>query len=370
MKRNLSYSILTVMAAVVLTMTACTERQEVTDRVALPLTISLPVDDNYRPNQQAQRRRVMGDPGTTEEFLLPQHLYYFVMRQVGATWKVWQAVDAEPQAEEWLKKRYSGSLQTAGDSVYQYTKMINLLLKNEGTFVGRVYAIASAQPLTFNADKDFDELNFAGMDLDDVLDLTFNTSSTTIQQNLQNIYSSPYNYNVSGDYYGAFSNKDERLRVPHVHLMLYHVASKVDIKWNVQEDKRINRETPSEGVRLTYMEARRLYNAGAYCFRPMRNTKASLPSSGYDIPDIVTESDEGLWWEGRSYFYTIPYIVESDEDYFPLQLLMRTNGSAGSGYQLTLKQPIDTADVFVPWIRGNFNLTKPLDNTTAVKTAD
>ena len=355
----------------VIAMTACTEHQQVADRVTLPLTVSLPLDDNYRAQQAPAHRRVLGDPGTTEEFLLPQHLYYFLLRYNAGldTWKVWQAVDAEPQAEEWAKKRYSGSLKTAGDTIYQYTKEITLLLKGEGAFIGRVYAIASAEPLTFNGDKAFDELDFEHMDLDDVLGLTFNASSTTIQRSLQNIYSSPYNYNVNGDYYGAFSNKGELLKVPYVHLMLYHVASKVDIKWNVQEDKRINRENPSAGVRLTYMEARRLYNGNAYCFKPMRNTKASLPVSGYDIPNIVTESDEGLWWEGRAYFYTIPYIVESNEDYFPLQLLMRTNGTSGAGYRLTLNQPIDTADVFVPWIRGDFNFSKPLEDTETVKTA-
>ena len=375
LKKTLSYSvILFVLAVMAYVMTACSDREELPDRISLPLTISLPVDDNYNPSAQApSRRRVMGDPGKAEEFLLPRHLYYFVMRYNTGSgkWSIWQATDAEPQVEEWTKTRYAGGLQTPGDSIYQYTKTINLLLKNEGAFIGRVYAIASAQPLTFNTNKAFDELDFAHMDLDDVLEMTFSTSSTTIQQSLQNIYTSPYNYNVAGDYYGAFSNKDEKLKVPHVHLMLYHVAAKVDIKWNVQEDKRINKETPSAGVRLTYMEARRLYNANAYCFKPMRNTKATLPSSGgYDIPNIVTESDEGLWWEGRAYFYTIPYTVEGDEDYFPLQMLMRTNGSSGTGYQLTLKQAIDTADIFVPWIRGNFNFSKPLENTTAVKRTD
>jgi hypothetical protein len=101
----------------------------------------------------------------------------------------------------------------------------------------------------------------------------------------------------------------------------------------------------------------------------MRNTLPALPTSGgYDRPDIVTSSDEGLWWEGRSYFYTIPYTVVGNEDYFPLQLLMRTNGSSGTGYELTLNQPIDTTDVFVPWIRGTFTLTKPLEDKSETKT--
>ena len=80
----------------VIAMTACTEHQRVADRVTLPLTVSLPLDDNYRAQQAPAHRRVLGDPGTTEEFLLPQHLYYFLLRYNAGldTWKVWQAVDA------------------------------------------------------------------------------------------------------------------------------------------------------------------------------------------------------------------------------------------------------------------------------------
>ena len=264
----------------------------------------------------------------------------------------------EPQADEWQKKRYSGQLQAMGDSIYQYTETFILPVDRRG-LEGRVYAIASAVPLTFNR-----SINTVS-DLDDVLNLTFDASSTTVQENLQHIYSSPHNYTIDEMYYGSFTNTDRR----NVNLMLYHIAAKVDIKWSVAEDKRIDPVYPSNGVRLTYMEARRLFNGNAFCFKPLRNTMTSLPSSGgYNIPDIVTAADEGLWWEGRTYFYTIPYTVKGAKDYFPLQLLMRTNGSAGTGYQLTLNQPIDTAAVFVPWIRGNFNFTKPLENKSETRT--
>ena len=103
----------------------------------------------------------------------------------------------------------------------------------------------------------------------------------------------------------------------------------------------------------------------------MKNELANLPESGYDITDIVTERDEGLWWEGRTYFYTIPYYVAGEPNYFPLQMVMCTNGvNKAYGYQLTLKQPMDTSDVFVPWLRGNFILTQPLENKSETKTID
>ena len=103
----------------------------------------------------------------------------------------------------------------------------------------------------------------------------------------------------------------------------------------------------------------------------MKNEMGSLPGAGegYTIADIVAPTDEGLWWEGRSYFYTIPYYVSGEANHFPLQMRMGTNGAtkADAGYELTLKQMMDTSAVFVPWLRGDFKLTKPLENKTETK---
>lgn len=350
--------------------TACAEREQL--EAVLPLTICLPAEECYQAQYAPARHRVMGDPGTTEEFLLPKHIYYFVMRHDEGTWKVWYSKHETPQAEDWEKKHYTGLLHSTGDSIYEYTREAHLLLDKEIAFEGRVYAIASAVDLRFNDGKTFEQLDKASMDLDDVLGLTFSATPESVQKNIQHIYTSPYNYTINGDYYAAFHKLADRMGVKYVRMMLYHVASKVDIKWNVAADKRIDNETPANGVRLTYMGVRRLYNGDAYCFKPMRNTLPSLPSSGgYDLPDIVTESDEGLWWEGRTYFYTIPYTVEGAPEYFPVQMVLRTNGiTSGTGYELTLKQAIDTANVFVPWMRGNFNLSKALGNTSAEKVTD
>ncbi len=328
-------------------------------RSEMPFSLYLPAGE-----VQAVRRMpahcTVGDPGTTEQFLFPNYIYAIILKQVGNAWTRWSTIERVLTDDDWILTHSNGSLQPA-DSIYQYVGTLDMLL-SDNTLNGRVYIIASAIPLTFN--KTISTVS----GLEEVLSLTFDASSEDVQRNLQHIYSTPYNQLIGGKYYGAFDC------VPHrstrLSLMLYHVAAKVDLQWSVVDSMRI-RSNPSEAVRLTYMEARRLYNGNAYCFMPLRNTMPTLPTSGgYDIPNIVTPADEGLWWEGRTYFYTIPYTVEGAKDYFPLQLLMRTNGSAGTGYQLTLNQPIDTAAVFVPWIRGNFSLTKPLENKSETKTIE
>ena len=94
--------------------------------------------------------RVPGDPGTTEKFLLPNHVYIFVMKYDTDLEKyvVWHQIEDTLTESDWEKTHYVGLLQTTGDSIYQYKEEINLLL--EATrFDGRVYVIASAEPLTF-----------------------------------------------------------------------------------------------------------------------------------------------------------------------------------------------------------------------------
>lgn len=318
------------------------------------------------PNQEQAMlgpRRIIGDPGTTELFELPKYVYIFVLKDKGnGTWEIWRREERTLAAGDWVRTRYYGSHSTREDSIFKYDKDIQFLLSGD-RLTGRVYAICSNKKLNFNTA--FNNVST----MTQVLDWKFDTSPDSIQENLKNIYSTPYNYRRDGNYYCSFDCTEGTVQT--VDLLLYHIASKVDIKWYVQENMRINKDHPENAVRLTYMEARRLFDGQAYCFKPMKNEVASLPELGYDIPNMVTEDAEGLWWEGRTYFYTIPYYVAGEAEYFPLQMVLCTNGdNKANGYKLTLRQPMDTTAVFVPWVRGNFTLTKPLENKSETKDID
>lgn len=335
---------------------------EPSQKVGIPISICLPANEVHSANKAP--RREIGDPGTTEKFLFPQHLYFIVMRKTGeTTWSLWAQEHRKLKNEDWIPERYEWNLPTQGDSIYRYNAEIIMPLASSDKFVGHVYAIASAEELTFNKSL------AAITDLNDLLNLTFDASSDAIQANLQHIYSSPYNLKVDGAYYGSFNSNHQK--VPHIDFLLYHVAAKVDIQWNVVDTMRINKTDPSKAVRLTYMEARYLFNGNAYCFRPMRNELAALPSTGYTRANIVRPTDEGLWWEGRSYFYTIPYTVTGEPDYFPLQMRLCTNGTAVEhAYRPTLKMQVDTPAVFVPWMRVRFKFTQPLEDKEETKIVD
>ena len=103
----------------------------------------------------------------------------------------------------------------------------------------------------------------------------------------------------------------------------------------------------------------------------MRTVSASALTTGESIVIIDNSGDEGRWWEGRYYFYTIPYTITVEEkQYYPLQMTLKTNGSTETGYQPTLNLQVDTTAKFVPWLRANFNLTAPLENKKETKTVD
>ena len=344
--------------AAALLWTGCEGHSDIDSKQGNPfsLSICLPVEESFVPAGGGPLR-VMGDPGTTERFELPSYVYIIIMKKAAGDpdWSLWEARRLTPSEGDWTKKRYVGLLQTTGDSIYEYNHEIDLTLPSNRVD-GRVYAIASAVELSFNRALTAGELNT----LDKVETLTFNSGASGIQENLQHIYSTPYNYMPDGvRYYGSFEKEQ---KVPHVSLLLYHVAAKVDINWFVDEEKR----SKTNMLRLTKMDACNLFNGNAFCFKPMENSLPALPTTT-DSVHIVTRTDEGLWWEGRSYFYTIPYTTTGKTGYYPLQMQMETNES-GDIYKPTVYLEVNTTSPFVPWLRATFNINNPLAAGTAEKT--
>lgn len=349
---RINRNIVLLLAALSLLFTGCNDERNVPEQAAqLQLNLCIPVEGG-----SSAMRRVMGDPGKAETFQMPHYLYIIVMKEVNGEWSVWRREERTLDDADWIPTRYTGGRMNVRDSIYRYNQPIRFILNNE-TPQGRVYAVCSKRKLTFN------QTIGSISDMDDLLNLTFNTAPDSIQESLQDIYATPYNYTVDGRYYCSYNCSAGNIST--VDLILYHVAAKVDLKWFVNKNVRYNKETPSSGVRLTYMEVRRLFNGYAYCFKPMRNELDATigDEQGYTIEDIVTPDIESLWWEGRTYFYTIPYTVTGDPDHFPVQMQLCTNGTnIANAYRPTFNMEIDASAVFVPWLRANINITAALQN--------
>ncbi len=328
-----------------LTLHGCTEREEVEMQMMdIPVRFVLQGASTPEPAVAPTTYYLPGDPGAAETFQLPRHAYVFVVfkmkngRADDVRYIEWNNEDTDDTND----LSWSDAILQVGDTgdVYRVctttiTELTPVLGQVEAC---RVYAAMSYTALTLSTTTPSTE--------EAVQNITF-TVNDALQPNVRDIYSTPYNYHPDGRYYAQLNVWKES---PSFTVMLYHVASKIDLMWNVAEDKR-------DKVRVTKIKAKNLFEGSAYLFKPTKNVHAMFDGVtsgkvGYTPTDLVGDV-ASTWWAGRTYLYTIPYVVEAGGK-FPLQVevdLKNTDADATYTKSLTLQTtPTDT--VFVPWMRG------------------
>lgn len=126
-------------------------------------------------------------------------------------------------------------------------------------------------------------------------------------------------------------------------MVLYHVASKLDVQWNV--DTSVQEKVKLSQITLTGL------SRGGKLFKPLENTVSSSP---YDETFTL---DAGSQWYGRKATYVIPVKTDGKSYQFPMTL---TNSVSNSDKTKTATAtPSTTANtVFVPWIYGTVKVTQ------------
>ena len=345
-----------------LLLSSCEEPVRQTEYIELPILFAIPVGENYNSRLSAPAR-VPGDPGTFENFDRPTHAYVFVAfhRNISGSKDTLVSciVDTAILESDWVDR----------DTIYYYNKTFTLeILDKAHVEDAHVYLAVSDTSLTLKYGDDevekLDDTNWPDTELE-IQNLTFNVDNK-MQAKLPHIYSSPYNYKPDGEhYYGRVPNI--KSKVPYIHMMLYHVASKVDLMWNVQSNKR-------EDIRVSKVKVKNLFEGDAYLFKPTKTlhdkfTGTGAEPNGYTPEDIAGDSP-GTWWAGRSYLYTMAYQATiSEKVVFPLQVEievkdMKTVGTPKDTFDITFtKEELDT--VFAPWLRGQITISRlPKDNKT------
>ena len=321
-------------------------------RIDMPISITIPANEALT--------RAPGDPGLSTSLALPQHVYLYLIYN--------QSLDntgtdiVEPHhylltPENWVKETYSGSLKAEDDEVWRYTGNLSISIP-ETRSNGRVYAAVSYSPITVSNDAPDTE--------EAVKDLTFDVSTTDLQQHLGDLYSTPYNYLGTGtQYYGIIENFASK--VPRVDLMLYHVAAKADVIWNVAADVQ-----PAN--RVTQVAVTGLKQLSCYLFRPTENLWTTADDATHY--DSYIDTDPGTQWLGRHAFYVIPWQYPAGhangEGKMDLNVRFRTNNqhTAEYGYTVTYRNDLAAQktqhpdmQVFVPWLRGQVNFTTDIPTT-------
>ncbi len=316
--------------------TSCREREaELIEPVTVPLRLSVPVENSSR---LYSARRVIGDPGYAETLAAPQYVYIFaVVDNADGTQSVYTVIEKELDMTRWSRNTYTGSLRTEGDEVLTYERDITIPLTSQPRTAGRIYAAMSPVPLNLSNTSPATEAQ--------VLNITY-TVNDALQPHLQNVYSTPYNYDVNGEYYGKLNGITEK--VPQARLMLYHVASKVDVMWAVPQDIR-------QQMKITGVTVKNLYQGEAYLFKP-NALQHEMINAGYNI--TIAGNSPATWWEGRQYVYTIPYQTAAGK--FPLQIDYGIQTATSDTYSLTLLKTINSSGaIFSPWLRCQMTFTAP-----------
>ena len=257
--------------------TSCSDDDSLASRgletVEMPISISIPAEGFVNPTDvgigdeavtpASATKRAFGDPGTYEQFHLPQYIYLFLCNEStdGKQSVIYQKIEIPDNelTSSWEKTVWGN------DSIYTYkgNVSINLPLNRSK---GKIYAAASYIPLhttnAYSAMSEDGKSNHLSFDCDTpskfggsntreyinesktYTDGTYGTenavkniifSNITLRNYMQDVYSTPYNKtDDKGDYYGTIT--DYASNVPNINIVLYHVATKVDVQWSIDED--------------------------------------------------------------------------------------------------------------------------------------
>lgn len=371
---NIFFTMAIVLAAAVVT--SCSDDDSLASRgletVEMPISISIPAEGFVNPTDvgigdeavtpASATTRALGDPGTYEQFHLPRYLYIYLVSTSSSNSTQVIFKKQEVKSGDWKLSTSGGNTNehfSAKDGLYVYQGhlSINLPLNRKE---GRVYVVASNLELdnsTYNLVTDVSSWSSSK----DVEDRVTFTNQSSLRSNMQNLYSSPYNLKNKDDkYYGTI--KDYASNVPHIDMVLYHVATKIDLQWTIDEqfqgtkawepvkkDKnglddtmRSTKDNTSEDynkVFFSFIEARLLPKENLPIFKPMNVTNctgtfdASFLGKEVDTGNkdsqerkeyyqVLPEEEKSGMYYGRKVIYVMPKLVTS---------------SSGGYYDITLK---------------------------------
>ncbi len=302
----------------------------------MPVVLRIPAQD--------VGTRTPGDPGLPEVFNKPEHAYVWLVMtnnsdEVTVNYRYWQLNQAN-----WILEPYSGSFAASGDMVYRYNGDLTILLPSNRK-TGRFYVAVSKDEITPSKTT-------GCTSEEEVQGITFD--ATPAWEHLQDIYSTPYNYYVgtTATYYGTVS--DFASNVPQANLLLYHVAAKVDIQWQVSDDLQAAGYyiDNTNGITVTGLKTK-----NCLLFKPNENVGVG------DNPDTHQITiNPGNQWIGRHSFYAIPYATGTDtgdDKKYTISMTVNGAGYNAGAKNLTVSVPYySTTEPFTQWIRTDVNIKK------------
>lgn len=358
------------------------QQPDVRDSRLLPVTISFAAD----VMSNKEMTRAIGDPGAGDLFELPKYVYVYVFGY-GTTDKsgvphLLQPNTGNPVA---LSSNLSDWSVNANGNIYTYNHTIDILVGDANNFKsGEVYVVASMEQIEgitpTGADDAAKLVNlkaktfdipahcFTNVERADGTAPDAESAAADRERFLKNLYSSPSNlfyewknnaytvengeYKIVGStddyaqYYGTVL--DAGSKIPHVSMVLYHVAARLDVMWDVQKTLEGYENTDR---RVTGIEVTNLKSKGCKLFEPTNNTLGSDP--GYTETYLPYGStNASMFWQGRE----VRYVIQQGDNNIPLTGNLQLNGSAAKPLSATIQVETPYRDIFTSWLRGYIKL--------------
>lgn len=300
----------------------------------------LPINIQIKTTEVLQQR-ALGDPGVKEEFPLPSMAYIYVLANSAADGtgaSLLQIVSGANNKGGIALNRDSWKQDTSDPSIYHYTGPLNIRLWHM-TKSAKVYVAV--------ADREIRSIQLPP-NPNDIVSLTYDPSveGATSSVFMKNLYATPYNLlDNGGQYYGTV--KDLNTNTPSVNVMLYHVAARLDLKWNVEEERRKN-------FALGTLSVSDLPKS-CFLFKPTEN-KDPGAGKGYS-ETVVSQFDATTAWSGRKVVY-VPQVNDGASG-FPVTLSYTNEAAAPADKNGTHAERFAfESEVFTTWFNVEANFVK------------
>lgn len=347
----------------------------------LPITISFAADV-----VSDQGTRAIGDPGEGDLFELPKYVYVYVFGYSTAdktgTPHMLQPNVGNPVT---LSSNLSDWSVNANGNIYTYNHTIDILVGDANNFrSGEAYVVATVEPIEgitpIGADdaaklanlkaKTFDIPShcFTSTERADGTAPNATKAAADRERFLKNLYSSPANlfyewknnaYTVVDGEYKILTDRSEYAqyygtvldagsKIPHVSMVLYHVAARLDVMWDVQKDEEGHEQMDKQvtGIKVTNLKSK-----GCKLFEPTSNTLGG--GDGYTEEYVPYGStNASMFWQGRE----VRYVIQQGATNVPFNGTIQLNGASEKPLNATIQITTPYNSIFTSWMRGYIKL--------------
>lgn len=250
--------------------------------------VTLKINHMWQHGATEEVTRATGDPGLDKEIGLPAHVYYIfcvdgkvrAVKHLGTAAQelaVNHFITSTTEGTDWETTKTDGEYISTLKDAY---KLVFNVPEQEAGIPKRLYVVASKEAIP---DSKFTSVTNGASEETVVRALTYDLPASNIQVYLRDLYSTPWQNNVT--FVGNLTD-------PTQDVFLYHTAAKVDLKWNSADEMNVTTEDANSLIKVSNVK-----NSNLSLFKPTTNANGS---GSYTVTTPITY---GTYVNGRQVYY-------------------------------------------------------------------